>query len=89
MRKDKVKVIVWGLGSMGKGMVEMLVGKKGVEIVGGVVRGDKIGKSMFDFLELERNDHPEVILGSYEDVIAEGPNERDGRNEVIYIISKI
>ena len=35
MRKDKVKVIVWGLGSMGKGMVEMLLSKKGVEIVTG------------------------------------------------------
>lgn len=72
MRKDKVKVIVWGLGSMGKGMVEMLLGKIGVEIVGGVVRGNKIGKNMFEFLELERNNHPEVVLGSYEDVIVEG-----------------
>ena len=72
MRKDKVKVIVWGLGSMGKGMVEMLLGKIGVGLVGGVIRGNKIGKNMFEFLELERNNHPEVVLGSYEDVIVEG-----------------
>lgn len=72
MRKEKVKIIVWGLGSMGKGMVEMLLSKKGVEITGAVVRGDKIGKNMFDFLELERNGHKDVTLGSYEDVIVEG-----------------
>lgn len=72
MRKENVKIIVWGLGSMGKGMVEMLLGKQGVEIVGGVVRGDKIGKNMFELLELEQNDHKDIILGSYEDVIVEG-----------------
>lgn len=72
MNKDKVKIIVWGLGSMGRGMVEMLLSKKGVEIAGAVVRGDKIGKNMFEFLELEQNDHKDVILGSYEDVIVEG-----------------
>lgn len=72
MRKENVKIIVWGLGSMGKGMVEMLLGKQGVEIVGGVVRGDKIGKNMFELLELEQNDQKDIILGSYEDVIVEG-----------------
>lgn len=72
MNKDKVKIIVWGLGSMGRGMVEMLLSKKGVEIAGAVVRGDKIGKNMFEFLGLEQNDHKDVILGSYEDVIVEG-----------------
>ena len=72
MRKDKVKVIVWGLGSMGRGMVEMLLSKKGVEISGAVVRGDKIGKNMFDFLEIDRNSHKDITLGSYDDVIVEG-----------------
>lgn len=72
MRKENVKIIVWGLGSMGRGMVEMLLKKKGVEIVGGVVRGDKIGKNMFDFLELDQNGHKDIILGSYEDVIVDG-----------------
>ena len=54
MRKDNVRVIVWGLGAMGKGIAEMLLNKKGVDIVGAVVRGDKIGKSMYDFLDIER-----------------------------------
>ena len=72
MRKENVKVIVWGLGAMGKGIVEMLLKKKGVEIVGAVVRGDKIGKSMYELIGIDRGDRPDVIAGSYEDVIKEG-----------------
>jgi len=72
MRKENVKVIVWGLGAMGKGIVEMLLNKKGVEVVGAVVRGNKIGKSMYELLGIERGDRPDVIAGSYEDVIKEG-----------------
>jgi 4-hydroxy-tetrahydrodipicolinate reductase len=71
MRKENVKVIIWGLGAMGKGMAEMLLKKKGVEIVGVVGRGAKIGKSMYDFLDVERGDREDVIIGSYEDVITE------------------
>ncbi len=28
MRKENVKVILWGIGAMGKGMAEMLLNKK-------------------------------------------------------------
>jgi 2,4-diaminopentanoate dehydrogenase len=72
MRSEKVKVIVWGLGSMGKGIAEMLLNKKGVEVVGAVVRGPKIGKSMYDFLDMERGDREDLKAGSFEDVIKEG-----------------
>lgn len=72
MRKENVKVIVWGLGSMGKGIAEMLLNKKGVDVVGAVVRGDKIGKSMYDFLDMERGDREDLATGSFEDVIKEG-----------------
>lgn len=72
MKKDNVRVIIWGLGAMGKGMAEMLLEKKGVEIAGVVLRGPKIGKSMYEFLDVERGDRPDVIAGSYEDVIKEG-----------------
>ncbi len=72
MRKENVKVIVWGLGSMGKGIAEMLLDKKGVDVVGAVVRGDKIGKSMYDFLDIERGDRKDLLTGSFEDVIKEG-----------------
>lgn len=72
MRNENVKVIVWGLGSMGKGIAEMLLDKKGVDVVGAVVRGPKIGKSMYDFLDMERGDREDLKTGSFEDVIKEG-----------------
>lgn len=72
MRSENVKVIVWGLGSMGKGIAEMLLNKKGVDLVGVVLRGPKIGKSMYDFLDMERGDRKDLIAGSFEDEIKEG-----------------
>ncbi|MCR3956893.1 MAG: 2,4-diaminopentanoate dehydrogenase [Gudongella sp.] len=72
MRKENVKVIIWGLGAMGSGMADMLLKKKGVEIVGAVGRGSKLGKSMYDFIKTERGDRPDVIIGTPEDVIKEG-----------------
>jgi 4-hydroxy-tetrahydrodipicolinate reductase len=72
MRKENVKVIIWGLGAMGSGMADMLLKKKGVEIVGAVGRGSKVGKSMFDFIKTERGDRPDIIIGTPEDVIKEG-----------------
>ena len=39
-----VKVIIWGLGAMGGGMADLLLKKKGVDIVGVAGRGAKIGK---------------------------------------------
>ena len=71
MRKENVKVIIWGLGAMGGGMADMLLKKKGVEIVGVVGRGAKIGKSMYDYIKTERGNRKDVMIGSYEDVIKE------------------
>lgn len=68
---ENVKVIIWGLGAMGGGMADMLLKKKGVDIVGAVGRGDKIGKSMYDYIETPRGDRPDVIIGTPEDVIRE------------------
>ncbi|MDX9917634.1 MAG: 2,4-diaminopentanoate dehydrogenase [Gudongella sp.] len=72
MRKENVKVIIWGLGAMGSGMADMLLKKKGVEIVGVAGRGSKLGKSMYDFIKTERGDKPDVIIGTPEEVITEG-----------------
>jgi 4-hydroxy-tetrahydrodipicolinate reductase len=69
---ENVKVIIWGLGAMGSGMADMLLKKKGVDIVGVVGRGDKIGKSMYDYINTERKSRPDVIIGTPEDVIKEG-----------------
>lgn len=71
MKKENVKVIIWGLGAMGGGIVDLLLKKKGVEIVGAVGRGAKIGKSMYDFIKTERGNRPDVKIGAYEDVIKE------------------
>lgn len=68
---ENVKVIIWGLGAMGSGMAEMLLKKNGVEIVGVAGRGSKVGRSMYEFLSVERGDRPDVIIGTPEDVITE------------------
>lgn len=71
MEKENIKVIIWGLGSMGKGMAEMLLHKKGVDIVGVVARGEKIGKSMWEILDLEQGHRDDIIMDSFENVIKE------------------
>jgi 4-hydroxy-tetrahydrodipicolinate reductase len=72
MERENVKVILWGLGAMGRGMAEMLLTKKGVDIVGVVGRGAKVGKSMYEFLDVERGNRKDVKIGTFEDVIKEG-----------------
>lgn len=71
MRKENVKVIMWGLGAMGQGMAKTLLDKKGVDIVGGIDIGDKLGKSIYDLLDVERGDRKDVIIGTPEEVITE------------------
>ena len=68
----EVKVIIWGLGAMGSGIADMLLKKEGVEIVGVVGRGAKLGKSMYDYIKTPRGDRPDVIIGPPEEVIKEG-----------------
>jgi hypothetical protein len=72
MTRENIKVIIWGLGAMGKGMAEMLLSKKGIEIVGVIDIGEKLGRSMYDFLDVERGDREDIIIKSYEEVIGEG-----------------
>ncbi|MGL4484182.1 MAG: 2,4-diaminopentanoate dehydrogenase [Anaerovoracaceae bacterium] len=69
---QNVKVIIWGLGAMGSGMADMLLKKKGVDIVGAVGRGPKVGKSMFDYIKTDRGDRADIIIGEAEDVIKKG-----------------
>lgn len=68
---ENVKVIIWGLGAMGSGMADMLLKKKGVDIIGVAGRGAKLGKSMYDYIKTPRGDCPDVIIGTPEDVIKE------------------
>ena len=66
-----VKVIIWGLGAMGQGAAQMLLKKKGVDIVGCVGRNKKVGKSMYDYLDVERGDRPDVIIDEADKVLTE------------------
>ena len=67
-----VKVIIWGLGAMGGGMADMLLNKKGVDIVGVAGRGKKIGTSMFDYIKTEKGDREDIIIQAAEDIIKPG-----------------
>ena len=61
----KIKVVIWGFGAMGRGMADMLLTKKGVEITGVCdLHPDLVGKSIFNALENEKGNHPEVIVSS-------------------------
>ena len=54
---ENVKVILWGLGAMGGGIGKMITKKKGVDIVGAIDIGDKLGKSLYDVVPgMERGD---------------------------------
>ena len=68
---QNVKVIIWGLGAMGGGMADMLLKKKGVDIVGVIGRGNRIGTSMYDYIKTEKGDRPEVLIQSEDDVLKE------------------
>jgi len=60
---EKIKVVIWGFGAMGKGMAEMLLTKKGVEITGVCdLNPSLLGKSIFNVLDAEKRDHTDVIV---------------------------
>jgi 2,4-diaminopentanoate dehydrogenase len=55
---ENIKVIIWGFGAMGKGMAEMLLTKKGVDIVGVCdLNPSLIGKNVFEVLHSNRLEH--------------------------------
>ncbi len=46
-----IKIVIWGFGAMGKGMADMLLTKKGVEITGVCdLHKDLVGSSIFNVL---------------------------------------
>ena len=68
-----VKVILWGLGAMGGGIGKMLCKKQGVDIVGAIDIGAKLGKRLYDVVPgIERGDREDVIVGTAEEVIRPG-----------------
>lgn len=61
--KNKVRVIAWGLGSMGSGIAKMILNKKGFTIVGAIdMDPNKIGKKLYQVLNIERTEDNDVIV---------------------------
>lgn len=59
---ERIKVIIWGFGAMGRGMANMLLMKKGVEIVGICdVNPHIVGKSFLGLLDV-KSEHPHVYI---------------------------
>ncbi|MCD8561945.1 MAG: hypothetical protein LRY20_00415 [Acholeplasmataceae bacterium] len=66
---NKIRVIIWGFGAMGKGMAQMLLMKKGVEIVGICdLNPSLIGRNFIDVLEAQ-TDHPKVYISDQIDLL--------------------
>ena len=64
-----VQVILWGLGAMGGGIGKMLAKKKGVDIVGAIDIGNKLGKNLYDVVPgIEQGDRADVIIGTPEEL---------------------
>ena len=72
---QNVKVIIWGLGAMGGGMADMILSKKGIEIVGVAGRGKKIGTSMYDYIKTEKGDRPDILIQDPKDIIKPGTTD--------------
>ncbi len=68
-----VKVGIWGFGAMGSGMARMLLGKKGVDIVGVCdTRPNIAGKDIFEILGIARGDRkPVIVKAASEEVFTE------------------
>ncbi|MBN2268605.1 MAG: 2,4-diaminopentanoate dehydrogenase [Acholeplasmataceae bacterium] len=60
---DKIKVIIWGFGAMGRGMAQMLLMKKGVEITGICDLNPNFkGHNFLEILKITSSEHPDVKI---------------------------
>lgn len=66
---ENIKVIIWGLGAMGGGIAKVLMEKKGVDIVGAIDIGDKLGKPIFEILGQSYEDKENITVKTAEDYI--------------------
>ena len=69
-----VRVALWGFGAMGRGIAEMILKKKGIELVGICdINPNVVGKEMHALLEIAKADHPDVFIkDKIEDVVKNG-----------------
>jgi len=57
-----IKVVLWGLGSMGSGMAKYLIDKQGIEITGAIAhRESKKGKDLAEFIDREEETGVKIV----------------------------
>ncbi len=62
---ENLRVLLWGFGAMGSGMAKMLLKKRGVAISAVCDKHpDREGKSIYALLDVDRGNHPELIVES-------------------------
>ena len=62
---ENVRVGLWGFGAMGRGMAKMLLTKKGLDIVAVCdLDPNKVEKSIFEILGVDKKDRKEVLVES-------------------------
>jgi 2,4-diaminopentanoate dehydrogenase len=67
---ENIKVVIWGYGAMGKGIADMLLNKKGVEIVGVCdLNTNYVGKDFKTFLDVEYSHKPVIISNDMDFII--------------------
>ena len=67
---DTVKVLIWGFGAMGKGIAEMILSKKGFEIVGVCDNHPKlVGFKFTDFINTEYFKNHTVISKDIDEIL--------------------
>ena len=60
-----IRVAVWGFGAMGGGITKVLLEKTGVEITGVCdLHPNRVGKSIFSLLSVERGSRKDVIVSN-------------------------
>lgn len=64
-----IKVSLWGFGAMGSGVARVLLSKKGVDIVGVCdIHPDRVNRSIYELLGIERAERNDVIVSADIDV---------------------
>lgn len=71
---ENVKVALWGFGAMGSGIAKVLLGKKGVDIIGVCdIHPERVGKSIYQLLNVPQNERPNVFVNPrIEEVVHDG-----------------
>ncbi len=67
---EKIRVVIWGFGAMGRGMAEMLLDKKGVQIVGVCDLNPIYEKMNFlDALNIKTDHEPVIITSNIDQIL--------------------